>query len=609
MAVLHPVTQHRATERSTTSPTLGAMVLEAARRHPGVAIRHRTERGWNDITYAEFGTTAREIARGLMALGVHKGDHVAILASTRAEWTLVDCGAQCAGAVVVPVYHTNSPTECHYVLEHSDAKVVFCEDAAQVAKIQQVRDRLPALEHVISFDDSGDVSLAGLRARATEIDADAVDRVVAQVHPHDVATIVYTSGTTGPPKGCLTTHANCMSTIAMYEAVLDFEPGAPVVIFMFLPLAHSLARMVELLTLDIGGTLGFWRGDAKVVLEDILEIRPTHLPSVPRVFEKIHTRALAGVQDGGRAKEVLLRRAVTVGRRVRELERRGGHLGPVLRAEHRLLDKLVLHRIRDLFGSRLELALTGAAPVAPEILEFFDAAGVLVLEGYGLTETTAAGTLNTVGAFRFGTVGRPLPGSEVAIADDGEVLLRGPNIFPGYHKNPEATEKTFAEDGWMRTGDLGAVDADGYLKITGRKKDLIITSSGKNISPANLESSLREHRWVSQAVVFGDNRPYLVALLTLDPDELDALAAHCGVPRSDIATMATRPEVRAELQAAVDATNAHVARIEQVKRFAILDHDLTQETGELTPTAKLKRNVVYERYAEAFARLYDEAEG
>jgi len=459
---------------------------------------------------------------------------------------------------------------------------------------------------VITFDGSGGMSLDDLRARGAALDPAEVDRAVAATGPGDVATIVYTSGTTGPPKGCLTTHGNCSATIAMYEQELEFEPGAPVVIFLFLPLAHTLARMTQMVILDVGGTLAFWRGDPKLVLEDITDVRPTHLPSVPRVFEKIHTKALAGVEDGGRLRAAVFDWALRTGRRVRAKERSDRPVGALLRGRHRLADRLVLSKVRALFGGRLELALTGAAPIAEDVLEFFDACGVLVLEGYGMTETTAAATLNTPARFRLGTVGRPLPGTEIALAADGEILMRGPHVFAGYHRDAEATRATMTDDGWLRSGDLGAIDADGFVRVTGRKKELIITSSGKNITPSNIESALRESRWISQAVVYGDKRPYIVAIVTLDPEEAPALATRCGVA-ADLATMASEPRVRAEIQADVDEANSRFARIEQVKRFAILDHDLTQERGELTPTSKLKRNVVYERYGDVLAALYDEA--
>jgi long-chain acyl-CoA synthetase len=593
----------------TNTDTLGRLVLATTARQGGApALRHHVDGEWHDVSYAELGTIAREIAAGLIALGVVPGDPVGLLAATRPEWTMVDCGALCAGAVVVPVYHTNSPAECLHVLGHSGARVVFCEDAAQRDKVLAVRDQLPELEHIVTFDDSGEISLAQLRERASEVPADAVDRAVAAVRPDDVATIVYTSGTTGAAKGCLTTHTNCIATIAMYEQQLDLGTSdRPLVIFLFLPLAHSLTRMTQMVALDAGGTLAYWRGDMQRVVEDLAEIRPTHVPSVPRVLEKIHTRVLAGAQDAGPIKGAIAGWSLGIGRRMRAAQRRGQSPKPALKVAHHLADRLVLARVRGVFGDRLELALTGAAPINHEVLEFFDACGVVVLEGYGMTETTAAATLNTTSHVRFGTVGQPLPATEVAIAPDGEILMRGPHIFAGYHRDPEATRATMTEDGWLRSGDLGSIDADGYVRVTGRKKDLIITSSGKNITPAMLEAALADRRWISQAVVYGDNRPYVVALVTLDPRQAPELARRCAVA-PDVATLAADAGVRATIQAEIDAANTDFARVEQVKRFAILDHDLTQEAGEVTPTAKIRRNVVYERYAPVFDALYEDEE-
>jgi long-chain acyl-CoA synthetase len=419
------------------------------------------------------------------------------------------------------------------------------------------------------------------------------------VSPHDPATIVYTSGTTGPPKGCVITHANLLSTAGMYEARLDLQ-GA--VIYLYLPLAHSLARVTQIVAIDVGGTLAFWSGDPKGIIDDLGRLRPTHFPSVPRVFEKVHTAVLSGVAEQGAVRQESFRRAVAIGARVQRKRRAGAPVGALDRLRHAAADRLVLSRVRRVFGDRLDVALTGAAPIGREILEFFDACGVLILEGYGMTETCAAATLNTPAELRLGSVGRPLPGTGVAIAPDGEVLMRGPHVFAGYHRNPEATAET-VEDGWLRSGDLGSLDADGYLTITGRKKDLIITSSGKNISPDNLESALRETRWISNAVVYGDRRPYLVALLTLDPDELAALARELEID-GDHAALAADERVRELIAREVDAVNARVARIEQIKRFAILPADLTQAAGELTPTLKIKRPVVHERYAAQIDALY-----
>jgi long-chain acyl-CoA synthetase len=601
-------TEHTAAERATHAPTVCAMALTTVAVHgDSAALKFARGGEWTEMSYAELGNAVRDIACGLMAVGVEPGDRVSILSGTRYEWTLADLAALCAGAVVAPIYHTNSPDECRYVLEHAGSRVVFCEDAEQVAKVRQVADACPALEQIVVLDGTADgaLTLDELHARGESVDREAMEAAARAVKPGDPATIVYTSGTTGPPKGCVTTHENVMATARMYEDELEFASSEePIVVFMFLPLAHSLARVTQMVTLDVGGTIAFWRGDPKVVLEDLASTRPTHVPSVPRVFEKVHTKAMAGVEEAGRAKRAIFHWALSTGRRVRELERQGRSPGALLRGRHALADRLVLSKVRGLFGPDIRLALTGAAPIAQDVLEFFDACGVLVVEGYGLTETTAAGTLNTQHRFRFGTVGRPLPGTEVTIAADGEILLRGPNIFAGYFRNEDATRETVTEDGWLKSGDLGSIDDDGFLRITGRKKDLIITSSGKNISAANVEAALRESRWISEAVVFGDNRPYLVALLTLDPDEAPALAERAGVDY-DIAAMAHDERVLAELAREVEQVNSRFARIEQVKRFAVAERDLTQDDGELTPTLKVKRAIVYREYAELFDSLYD----
>jgi long-chain acyl-CoA synthetase len=596
-----------AAEFGTGSRTLAEMVGAMSTR-TGPALRVSRDGALEEYTYPELGRAAGEIAGGLMSLGIEPADRVAVLSSTRPEWTLADFGITCTGATLVPVYHTNSPEECRYVLGHSEARAVICENAEQLAKIEKVRTELPMLEHVIAFEDghSSAMSLARLRKIGAAQDRDELAARIRSVEPDDLATIIYTSGTTGPPKGCMVSHGNWTSTIRMYEERLGFDPNDPIVIFLFLPLAHSLARIVQFVSLDVGGTLAFWGGSTARLLQDIAATRPTHVPAVPRVFEKIHTKAAGEVEENGSPlTREIFRRAVATGRRARELERAEKTPGPLFRIQHTLADRLVLSKVRALFGPDVQLALTGAAPIAPEIIQFFDDCGVLVVEGYGLTESCAAATLNTPSEFKIGTVGRPLPGMEVRIASDGEILMRGPNVFEGYFKNEAATAETLV-DGWLHSGDLGSIDDDGYLRVTGRKKDLIITSSGKNISPSNIETLLRETRWISQAAVYGDNRSYLVALVSLDPDEIAALAEKCGVA-ADPAVMAQDERVRAEIQVEVDAVNARLARIEQVKRFDILDHDLTQEGGELTPTLKLKRAVVYERYADRFERLYETA--
>ncbi len=592
-------------ERITGATTLGRMVLSAQERGEDVALRYQTASGERAISYAELGRRSRELARALIALGIERGDAVAILCSTRVEWTLCELGAECAGAIVVPIYSTNSPEECRHVLADSRARLVFCEDAAQVAKIAALERELPKLEHVVVLDGhaAGANPIQELARLAEDVAPEAVDERVQAVAPEDVATLVYTSGTTGPPKGCMLTHANLLAATAMYRGQLELDDVQPV-IYMFLPLAHVLARVAQIVALDVGGTLVYWSGDPKAILEEVAASSPTHFVAVPRIYEKLHTGVVSAVAGAGPPARALFAWALEVGRRARLAERAGSSPGRLARARLRLAERVALRKVRALFGERLQMALVGAAPIDHELLEFFDACGVTVLEGYGMTESCATATLNPARAPRFGTVGKALPNSELTLSEEGEILMRGPHVFAGYHDDPAATSTTLI-DGWLYSGDLGELSGDGYLTVTGRKKDLIITSSGKNVAPANIENALRETRWIAEAVVYGDRRHYLVCMVTLDADEAPKLAEQLGIP-ADLRSMAGDERVHELLQTDVDAANARFARVEQIKRFAILDHELTQAAGELTPTLKVKRALVYQRYADFFARLYDE---
>jgi long-chain acyl-CoA synthetase len=422
----------------------------------------------------------------------------------------------------------------------------------------------------------------------------------SSVNPDDICTFIYTSGTTGPPKGCVISHGNYRSMLDMVHEANVL--GSDELAYLFLPLAHSFALLIQLGTFDLGATLAYWERDPLKILPNLSEVRPTYFPSVPRIFEKIYTAATGNVEKDGGLKKVIFNWAIGVGRKVRERERAGKSVGLLLRAQHDVADRLALAKIRSLFGGNLKLAVTGAAPINPEILRFFDAAGVLVVEGWGMTETSTAATISRPEAFRFGTVGRPFSACEVKIADDGEILVKGPNVFKGYYKNPEATAETII-DGWLHTGDIGEVDPDGYLKITGRKKDIIITAGGKNITPANLEAEMKQSQWVSQCVVVGDRRPYLVALVTLDMEECVKLAKENGWP-TDPAELAKHPGMRELIQQHLDKFNEKFARVEQVKKFEILPADLSQEGGELTPTLKVKRNVVADKYEQDIKGLY-----
>ena len=420
------------------------------------------------------------------------------------------------------------------------------------------------------------------------------------VTPDDICTFIYTSGTTGPPKGCVISHGNYRAMIDMALAQSVLEAGR--VTYLYLPLAHSFALLIELLSFEVGGVLAYWERDPLKILPDLAEVRPHYFPSVPRIFEKIYTAATSKAEKAGGLQKLIFDWAVGVGRRVRELERQGRSPWPPLRLQHQIADRLVLSHIRALFGGRIIEAVTGAAPINPDILRFFDAAGVLVVEGWGMTETSTAATISTAEEFKFGTIGKPFPGCEVRIADDGEILVRGPNVFQGYYKNEEATRETLV-DGWLHTGDLGEIDPDGFIKITGRKKDIIITAGGKNITPANIEAEVKQHPLVSQCVLIGDRRPYLTALITLDPEEAAKYGAEHGLSE-DPETLASSAEVRQTIEEHVEKLNRKFARVEQLKKFEVLPRDLSQEGGELTPTMKVKRAVVAKKYEPQIEALY-----
>ena len=588
-----------------TSSTVADLLPIAAREHGGRrAVMYKPDgaSSWAEKSYTEVGEIVMGLSLGLMDLGIEKGDKVSILANTRPEWTYFDFAALTAGATVVPIYQTNSPDECQYVLENSDAKAVIVEDAEQLAKVREVRDRCPALEHVVLMTGEADdaISAAEVAERGASHDAAEWEERWSSVTPDDICTFIYTSGTTGPPKGCVISHGNYRS---MLDMVLDVGAlGDDELTYLYLPLAHSFALLIQFGTVALGATIAYWQRDPLKIMADLAEVKPTYFPSVPRIFEKIYTAATAAAEKAGGMKKAVFNWAVGVGRRMRETERAGREPGFFLRRQYEIADKQVLSKVRNLFGGRIKLAVSGAAPINPEILRFFDAAGVLIVEGWGMTETSTAATIATAEDFKFGTVGRPFPGCEVKIAEDGEILVKGPNIFQGYYKNPEATAETLV-DGWLHTGDIGEIDSEGYIKITGRKKDIIITAGGKNITPANLEAEIKQHPLVSQCVVIGDRRPYLVALVTLDPEEAAAFAKEHGLP-ADPEALASNDQIRAALEAHLEKVNSKFARVEQVKKIEILPHDLSQEGGELTPTMKVKRNVVTDKYAGEIDALY-----
>ncbi|TMK23852.1 MAG: long-chain fatty acid--CoA ligase [Actinobacteria bacterium] len=597
-----------ATASTTGSRTIADIIPRAA---------YKRDDAWHDVTYAQLADIVREVGLGLIDLGIQAGERICILANTRPEWSYADLGATTAGTVVVPIYQTNSPEECHWVLSDSEACAIVCEDEQQLAKIAAIRERLPQLRTVIVMEPPvgeslangspsamqalGVITLDEVRERGRKRSADELEARRAAIRPEDPFTFIYTSGTTGPPKGCVLTHGNYCAIIDMISEVREITENE--VIYLYLPLAHSYALLVQLGAFSLGSTLAYYGGDTKQIVPELSEVKPTYLPSVPRVFEKIYTLAHGAIEAMPAEEQERVAQAIKLGVKVRDLINRGEPVPEELRAPFEEADEQLFKNVRAIFGGRVRQATSGAAPIAHEILEFFYASGVPVFEGYGMTETATAATTSTLENHRFGTVGRALPGVELKIADDGEILIKGPNIFAGYH-NQASTSFGAVENGWLHTGDLGSIDDDGYLSITGRKKDIIITAGGKNLTPANIENDLKQCRWISQAVMHGDQRPYPVVLITLDEEEIPAYAREHGLPE-DIASLSGDPAIHALIQQEIDRANDKYAQVEQVKKFVILDHDLSQATGELTPTLKVKRNVVNERYAEMFDALYE----
>ncbi len=545
----------------------------------GDKVALRSMRDGTERTFAELAATVEELAQGFIGAGIQPGDRVCLLSETRPEWSYAGLAVLAAGAILVPIYPSSSSEECAWIVVDSGARLVICEDAAQAAKIS------PSVPTLV-------IEAGGLDDLRGDF-PDELARRRAAIDPGDPSLIIYTSGTTGPPKGCVLTHRNWLALCHIVEEVRHVVAGD--VVYLFLPLAHVFAQIVQFACLYAGATLVYYGGDVRRIIPELAEARPTFLPSVPRIFEKVYTLFATALPPDR------LDQAVRVGLEVRRLQRAGLPVPDELAAAFAAADQLFA-KVRAVFGGRLKQALTGAAPISKDVLAFFFAAGVPVLEGYGMTESTAVGTVTTREKFRLGTVGVAAPGLEVRIAEDGEILMRGPHVFAGYWNNPDATAETVV-DGWLYTGDLGVIDEDGFVTITGRKKDIIITAGGKNIAPANIENELRQSRWISYAVMYGDARPYPVALITLDAEEILPWATAQGLP-GDMVSLVRRPQVIELIKGVVDEVNERHSRVSQVKRFAILDGDLSQETGELTPTLKVKRKVVYANHAEAIEALY-----
>jgi long-chain acyl-CoA synthetase len=565
-----------------------------AEERSGPAYLVEEQDGWREVTWAEAAEAVDELANGLLALGIGKGDAFGILAHTRLEWSLLDFALAQTGAVAAPIYPSSTAAESCYILEHSNAVGCLVESEADLAKIAAARP-----EHVYTVETLDELRALG-RDHAAR-DPSALDRARARIGEDDLFTFIYTSGTTGPPKACMILNRNFYEMVKTIDRVENFFFPTDVML-LYLPLAHNFGRLMHLLGAHLGFTIAFCP-DPRRIGEVMPEVRPTILPTVPRVLEKVHTAVSANFAAATGVKRRLVDWAQRVGRRVSALQQQGRPIPRGLAAQHRLADRLVYSKVKDRLGGRLRAAISGGAPLAREIAEFFHALDVLVLEGYGQTEGTTASNVNRPNSFKFGTVGPAIPGIEVTTAEDGEILVRGPTIFAGYYKDQEATSTVLPGDGWLHTGDVGELDEDGFLTITDRKKDIIVTAGGKNVSPQNIENLLKGIPWVSQALIVGDRRPHLIALITLDEEELAKWAAERALD-GNAADLSQRDDVRKLIDQAVEGINENLAHFEQVRRFEILPRDFSPEENEITPTLKLKRRIVEEHFAPQIEALY-----
>jgi long-chain acyl-CoA synthetase len=570
-----------------------------AARHPGPAYLVQDGDDWREVSWAEAAELVERYANGLLARGVQKGDAFAILARTTLEWALFDFALAHVGAVGAAIYANSSPRDVHYILEHSESIGVLCEDEEQRAKVEATRDTLPKLHEVLTFADLPALAEEGAAYAAAS--PTALDERVAGIDEEDLFTFIYTSGTTGPPKGCMIRHRNYYEMVHVIDR-LPSHTQAGDVMLLYLPLAHNFGRLMHLSAPYVGYTIAFLP-DPLTVAAAMPQVRPTVFPSVPRVYEKVYAAVQSAFDEATGVRRRLIDWALSVGRRASERRQRGERVGPGLAAQLAIADRLVFAKVRARLGGRLRTPISGGAPLAPEIARFFDAIGITIFEGYGLTECTTAATTNTREHVRFGTVGPALPGFELKVAPDGELLIRSETVFAGYFKEPEATAEVLTEDGWLRSGDIAELDADGFVTITDRKRDILVTAGGKNIAPQNLENDLKTSKFVSQALVVGDRRPYPAALITLDAPEIEKWAREQGLD-GDAARLAEDQRVRELVQGIVDDVNRDRSRYEQIKRFAILPRDFTMEDGEVTPTLKLKRRVVEEHFADEIERLY-----
>jgi long-chain acyl-CoA synthetase len=583
---------------------IAAAVFEHERDDPDFVIYQRRIDGvWIDITCAEAAGQIRSAAMGLISLGVQAGDRVSIFSATRYEWAILDLAVLSVGAVTVPIYETSSAEQVRWVLQNSEAVLVFAETDAHAAMVNELAGELPALRRVLHINGSGAKALDQLGEAGASVGAGELSARLEALRSQDPATLIYTSGTTGRPKGCQLTHSNLLYEIRGTREVLPTLLHEGQRLLVFLPLAHVLARALTLSAFTSKVTVGF-TSDIKNLLPLFAEFKPTVVVSVPRVFEKVYNTAEQNAANEGKGAifKAAAQTAVDWSRAHDGALRR--RPGLVLRAKHALFERLVYHKLRAALGGDCRAAVSGGAPLGERLGHFYRGVGLTIYEGYGLTETSAAITVNQIKAVKIGTVGSLVPGNSLRIAEDKELLVRGGVVFGGYWRNEQATEEAFA-DGWFKTGDLGSIDEDGFLTITGRKKELIVTAGGKNVAPALLEDQLRSHPLISQAMVVGDAKPFIGALITIDPEAFEGWKQRNSKPAdASVADLATDPDLFAEVDAAVKQANQSVSHAESIRKFRILPVDFTEDTGELTPTMKVKRKVVAEKFAAEIEAIY-----
>ncbi|WP_033667246.1 AMP-dependent synthetase/ligase [Salinispora fenicalii] len=583
------------------SANLTDPVWENAEVAPDVVqfIRAGADDASADVTCRQFRDEVVAVARGLVAAGIQPGDRVGLMSRTRYEWTLFDYAIWAAGAITVPIYETSSAEQAAWILSDSGAVATLVETDAHAALVAGVRDRLPELTNVWQID-SG--AIDELVTAGESVDPAEIEQRRAALGADDLATIVYTSGTTGRPKGCMLTHRSMFADVANAVPVLPnlFGPGASTL--LFLPLAHAFARLIQVGVVQARAPMAHCP-DTNDLLPRLQTVRPTFVLSVPRVFEKVYNSAKQKADAAGKGR--IFARAEAVAIAYSEALETSTGPGLMLRVQHALFDRLVYRKLRAALGGRCSDAISGGAPLGARLGHFFRGVGVTIYEGYGLTETSPAASANLPDAIRIGSVGRPLPGATIRIDDDGEVLVAGDLVFKGYWRNEAATADVLTNDGWFRTGDLGELDSDGYLRITGRKKEIIVTASGKNVAPAVLEDQVRAHPLVSQCVVIGDRQPFVAALITVDEEALPAWLAEAGLPATtSVEQLREHEGLRSEIQSAIDTANRAVSRAEGIRVFRILPRDFTETTGELTPSLKVKRQIVHKSYATEIANIY-----